>query len=190
MKKEELSHEVLKTALDYDPETGLFTWNYDRPVSHFKNEAAKNAYLGRFANKPAGHIYHNETHDYSYLQIRLFGDLYMGHRLAWFYCHGEWPEIIDHIDGNGLNNKISNLRDVGSVLNGRNCKLSKNNKSGVNGVWWHNQNNNWVAEGHYTENGVNKKKSLGSYKDLNDAKAARKAWEESVGGFTERHGTA
>ena len=52
----------------------------------------------------------------------------------------------------------------------------------------HGQNKNWVAEAYYTEDGVHKKKTLGSYKNLEDAASARRKWEESEGNFTDRHG--
>lgn len=186
---EELDHSKLLEALDYDPLTGIFTWRDDRPLSHFKNMSAKKVYLSRFAGKQAGHEYRMPKADMTYVQIRLFTKLYLGHRLAVFYVTGKWPSgVIDHINGDGLDNAISNLRDVDNVVNGRNCKRSKNNTSGVNGVYFHGQNKNWVAEAHYTEDGVHKKKTLGSYKNLEDAASARRKWEESEGNFTDRHG--
>lgn len=104
----EITQEFIRSALDYDYKTGLFTWKADRPLEHFKNTHARNTYLSRFAGKVAGHVYklENSTH-LEYIQIRLFGKLMLGHRLACLYMYGFWPDgVIDHIDGNGLNNKM------------------------------------------------------------------------------------
>lgn len=183
-----LTRELLIECLDYNPDSGLFTWKQDRPLHHFKNEHARNTYLGKFAGKIAGYS-SQYSDDLSYVQIRLFTKLYFAHRLAWLYTYGVWPENrIDHEDGNGENNRIMNLREVDAPTNGKNCSISKNNTSGVNGVYWHKQCNKWCAEGHYTENGVNKKKYLGLFTDLEDAKLARENWQNEHGGFTERHG--
>lgn len=57
------------------------------------------------------------------------------HRIIWALHHpiGD-SKLIDHIDGNPHNNKISNLREVDFALNARNMKKSRSNKSGVTGV--------------------------------------------------------
>lgn len=63
--------------------------------------------------------------------------------------HGDIPDtmVIDHLDGNPLNNNISNLRLVTVAINQRNQKLFKNNKSGKTGVYLRIKNGNecWVA---------------------------------------------
>ena len=57
-----------------------------------------------------------------YWGIRLDRKLYRAHRLAWMYVHGVWPEVIDHIDRDKLNNRIANLRSVNQHLNSHNSK--------------------------------------------------------------------
>jgi len=52
---------------------------------------------------------------------------------------------IDHIDQNGLNNQIENLRSVTSEDNARNAKQREDNKSGYTGVCWDNQRQEWMA---------------------------------------------
>lgn len=92
-----------------------------------------------------------------------------------------------HEDGDGTNNKLANLRVSDKVNNGKNSKMKSNNTSGVTGVYWNKANSNWVAEGHYTEDGVKRKKSLGSYYELEDAKKAREDWEKE-NQYSSRHG--
>ena len=64
-----------------------------------------------------------------------------GHQVVWYLHHKEWSTIefpINHIDGNGLNNKIENLERVSGSDNRshKNRRLHRNNKSSeVRGVY-------------------------------------------------------
>jgi len=55
-------------------------------------------------------------------------------------------QIIDHIDGNVLNNQKTNLRIANKSTNGMNRNKQCNNKSGYKGVCFHKPANKWVAQ--------------------------------------------
>jgi len=59
------------------------------------------------------------------------------HRCVWVLCHGCWPQLtIDHINGNRLDNRIENLREVSMSENTLNMLLTwkPNTDSGVTSV--------------------------------------------------------
>lgn len=68
--------------------------------------------------------------------MNVCGKAYRAARLAWFYVHGAWPKHhIDHINGNRLDNRIANLRDIPRQANNQNIHRSfKTNKTGFLGV--------------------------------------------------------
>ena len=93
---------------------------------------------------------------------------------VYFHRHilGEIPKgkVVDHINGDGLDNRRLNLRVVTQQQNKRNLGGAlTNSKSGVRGVYWHKQRNKWAAA--IRHNGKNI--SLGLYDDLEKAREAR-----------------
>lgn len=74
-----------------------------------------------------------------YYNVRVGGIRYKSHRLIYWLMTGENPEgqLIDHIDGNPSNNCIDNLRLGSLEMNMRNRKKGSNNKTGHNGITYH-----------------------------------------------------
>ncbi len=58
----------------------------------------------------------------------------------------EAPLVPDHIDGNGLNNKFNNLREV---TNRKNCENNIRSKNKLSGVYFEKKRNNWVSKLQY-----------------------------------------
>jgi hypothetical protein len=73
--------------------------------------------------------------------------------------------IIDHKDGNPLNNQKNNLRFATHSTNGANTGLRRNNKSGYKGVHWCNLTNKWCAQIRVKGQSIN----LGRFIDITDA---------------------
>lgn len=165
-----LTAERAREALDYDPKTGLITWR----INH----------NGRYIGQPAGWIKVNWAGK-NYLRIGLGGGRHYAHRLIWLHVYGRWPEgEIDHLNGNGLDNRLSNLREVSREENAKNRRLGVNNRSGFIGVSRHKVKGKWRVQ--VNVNG--QIKHLGIFTNKADAaEASRKAREEN--GFHSNHGT-
>ena len=59
------------------------------------------------------------------------------HQVVWVLNHGRLPRMIDHINGDGRDNRIENLREVSYSENDSNRLLPwrPNLKTGLPGVW-------------------------------------------------------
>lgn len=171
-------------CLDYNPKTGVFVWK-SRPASHFKNTHGMRIFNSQRAGTVAGNILTLTEYKKEYMQIRCSGFSMTSHRLAWIYVNGDIPEgmEIDHINGNGLDNRIENLRLVSRVENGRNLKKKSTNKSGVTGVSWSKDRNKWVASIMVGGKTI----YLGRFSSFDDAVSKRKSAEIKYG-FHKNHG--
>lgn len=150
MVEERFYKEVLR-HVNYNPITGLFTWNKYRSRNAKKGDVA-----GSLGNR-------------GYLQIGVtIGSKkkkLLAHRIAWYCVNKSLPNIIDHIDCNKLNNKINNLRVASQSQNAMNKPNQANNKSGMRGVCWDKKRNKW-----YVYININKKRRhLGRFDSYDDA---------------------
>ncbi len=121
----------------------------------------------------------------SYYRVKINQKNYKLHRIIWLYCYGVFPDNeIDHINGNGLDNRLCNLRAVTNAENSKNLRVFNTNTSGVTGVVWHKHYKKWQAQ-----IGLNGKCIfLGRYKDIKDAISAREEAEHKYS-FHALHGT-
>lgn len=62
------------------------------------------------------------------------------------YLMGEPDCLVDHKNGNRLDNRKSELRLATKTQNGANSKMPTRNKSGFKGAHWHKVTNKWRAQ--------------------------------------------
>ena len=166
-----ITQEELKKDLSYNPDTGVFTWLKSKGRTTYKG-------------KEAGWTQKNAKGNQTYRSIEINGKCYKAHRLAFLYMTGSMPNhSVDHIDGDGLNNKWRNLRDVSQSENQKNRPLQSNNKSGVIGVNFDKSKGKWVAAIGFN----NKSKKLKESRCIGECILARKEAEKKYG-FHENHG--
>jgi hypothetical protein len=105
------AYKEVSAAFSYDPLTGVLT--------------------RLSTGKPAGSLTAK-----GYLRVRYNGPLYYVHRLAWLLHYKEPPRgSIDHVDGIGSHNAISNLRDLTHAINMQNQRSPRRtNKARLLGV--------------------------------------------------------
>lgn len=146
-----ITHKRLLEVLTYDPTTGEFTANINRgPLK-----------AGQKLGNP---------HKDGYVRLMIDRKEYLGHRLAWLYMTGEWPNgELDHKNRIRSDNRWENLRLATGHGNWQNIVLPKSNTSGAKGICYDKSHGRWKVQiGH---NG--QRISLGYYSDLEDAKQVR-----------------
>jgi len=162
-----INQQQLKDHLDYDPNTGIFTW--------------VNALSPRVRNGDVA----GTDHD-GYVRIKVRGEQYAAHRLAWLWVHGCFPPSqVDHINGKRDDNRIKNIRIVTHNVNMKNKRLYKNNTSGIHGVTRCKRYPAWVAT---CKDQAGKQIHLGRFKVKEDAIKAR-AEAVSSYNYHPNHGT-
>lgn len=148
--------EEARRLFAYDPGTGRVTWKVSR--------------ADRRAGDVAGTVHHN-----GYYVVRFLNKFHRMHRVIWLHQYGEWPKcVIDHINGDGLDNRLCNLRDVTVAQNQWN-RVKKNRA-----VYWNSNSGKWTVS--LTVNG--ERKYFGSFSDKQQAtEVAEQAIKEHHGEF-------
>lgn len=126
MKTQEITQDTLKELLDY--RDGNLWWRVK--------------YTSNSLDRPAGCFDVND----GYWAIKVKQVKYLAHRLIWIYVYGSIDKdlVIDHIDGNKLNNKIENLR---LVTNRENLHNSHRHRAGkLAGTSYHKRAKKWSAQ--------------------------------------------
>jgi hypothetical protein len=144
-------HFYLVECFDYDPDTGVLRWKI-RPERHFKwNRRVFRHVNNAWAGQEAGVIFTWSTGLGAYRRVMLNGRYWQNHRIIWKLMTCFDPkEDIDHIDGDGLNNRWNNLREATKIQNGYNRrrwgKLHAHLPRGVTMTYKKGQTTRYVAK--------------------------------------------
>lgn len=146
-----ITQEYLKSILNYDPETGFFTWKVRLAAA-------------TLIDGDAG--WYNKD---GYLIIQIKGKGYPASHLAWLYVTGDWPkDEVDHENLIKSDNRWKNLREANRTENMYNTPTYKNNRLGIKGVGFHKVSGKFRAR--INVNG--KSKDLGLFNTPEEAKEA------------------
>lgn len=160
--------DIIREALELDPtsDTGL-RWK-KRPREHFATERGWIIANAQNSGKPAGSLVNFKNGQY--WQVRINYRLYLVHRVVYFLAHGVDPNemLIDHADGNGLNNNPLNLRLATYSQNLQNQRLRSDSTSGFKGASWNSSTRKWQA--YINKRGI--RYQLGNFPSPEEAHAA------------------
>lgn len=162
--------DILRSLVSFNPETGELHWKPRGEKSWDPQNAGKRAF--------------KRIRSEGYFSGTLLGYPIDAHRVAWAVFHGAWAKNqIDHINGDKLDNRIINLREVSVKENHRNMPAPSTNTSGCVGVYWHKNKRRWNASIKVDGKLIH----IGNYLEKVDAIHARKQAEVQYG-FHANHG--
>lgn len=143
-----ITQACLKELLRYEPETGQLYWLVNR----------RRARAGASAGTVDGN---------GYLHMSVLGKFYKAHRLVWLLTYGEWPAgLIDHINGDKLDNRLANLRVVTHRQNQQNRERHRAGR--LVGCYYNKRAKRWQA---YIK-AQGERRHLGMYDTEQEAHAA------------------
>lgn len=159
----EIDIELLKRLITYDYDTGKAFWK-KRDKQHFGyNNRTLNTWNSRFAGteiKSLKEGYYVFRYDNGSIKFRTGL-----HRVIFSYHHGYWPTVlIDHKDGNKINNKIDNLILSNKSENAKNSKPKS--RCGYKNIRWEPRTKKWAVRFRVS---IGNEISGGNYKSIEEA---------------------
>jgi hypothetical protein len=132
--------DVVRHMLHYDEQAGMLFWENPDPQSRCKP--------GQRWGRIQKEVHTSSNGTKQYIQGRLCCRSFHAHRLIWFYVTGEDPGdlMVDHINGDGLDNHFPNLRLATRSQNLVNQAGHARRKSRYKNVTWVKRKNRWMGE--------------------------------------------
>lgn len=163
----DITPEVCRELFRYDEETGRLFWKDVRYRGFRADNRGKEAF---------------PISDTGYRRGKVHGMMFQAHRIIFAIAYGRWPTgEVDHINGDRLDNRLSNLREVTPSENKRNMRKRHNANGPIAGV--RERFGRWIAYSSSGETNIH----IGAFSTKEEAIAARLQFNRE-NGFTERHG--
>ena len=133
--------DYLAQCFEYDSESGLLWWRY-RPEYHFTTKSKHKRFITLSAGTEAGTV---DRQGYKVVRLTYQGEhrSYRVHRICHALTYGDTEQVVDHINGDRQDNRISNLRAVTFSENVANQTAPQ--KQGLKGACWDKQKRKWLA---------------------------------------------
>lgn len=147
----EMAFEKFAGDFEYDPETGIVVRLWKRGVATER----------RIVGTPCD----------GYLRTMFKGEIWLVHRIAWLlFYKANPPPIVDHRNGNGTDNRLTNIREATHTENMSN-RSQQPGRSGKRGVIWHKAAAKWQARIMFHRKNI----SFGLFHTLEEASVAYEA---------------
>lgn len=116
-----------KEYFNYDSTAGKLVW-LTRPLSQFSTPRSHKAWNSQFSGAIAG------CYNHKYATVSINNRAYPVHRIVWEMHYGQIPEgmLVDHINCNGVDNRLDNLRLATISQNAMNRRVA--GRTGAKGV--------------------------------------------------------